>query len=99
MTTRELSAPARCVIHSIGNGLILAVPHDGDKGRVIHTRFSKALHGNIAEYDVDAETIKELVNSRNRYLRELTEYRDDCILGWRELGLPGETHRVFCLIQ
>lgn len=84
---------ARKIIDQIGHGMVLGVRPDGTKPVLIPGPYSKAMiHTPLEVVDV-----REVLESH--MVTRLTENRNDCRRGWREMNLPGDQFHLYCLTQ
>jgi len=103
-THTTLSAESKRVLDAIGHGMRLTIPKQplnaGPRRAVlarviVNPAYPKEYQE--AEFDVSTAAVSELISSG--LIGEIPEHRTNQKSGWRESGLPGDTHRIYACIQ
>lgn len=93
-----LRAGVKAIFDAIARGMVLAVPFDSSEPiELIPTPLyfvGRALPERVEVNRIDAA---EAIGSG--LMRQLTEGRNDCIVGWRENHLPGESYALYVMKQ
>jgi hypothetical protein len=92
--TLGLTPEALVVLNEIGQDMRLAVSRLSGDAKLIR---DPRLNLTLPEHTVSPEIVKELI--AKRLISELTEFTDNCKLGWREMGLPGEAYHLYACTQ
>jgi hypothetical protein len=91
----SLSPSAKRIFRLMGSGKRLIIRRDGGgpPKLVDDPRFPSS----VPDEDVELYDVSQLIEAG--WISELTEHTTNNKIGWREAGLPGETHHVYACTQ
>jgi hypothetical protein len=95
----KLTPEAKAIFDAMGHAMRLAIPRDAASGlpsRLLWDRRWK-IPESFQERDVPQIVVSELMKSG--LISELTEFTENCKLGWREMDLPGEEYHLYACLQ